>query len=432
MKTRLALFICLLYHPSTSAASVPDLLKEAMAQPLMNLNQFERLALASNPTMVQAKAIVEQSGAQARQAGLMPNPTIGYEGEQIRGGSYGGGEQGAFIQQDIVMGGKLALRRDVYEQQRRTDEIGATEQRYRITADVDRTFYAALAAQAIVEVRHRLLALASDTVQTAHQLANVGQADAPDLLQAEVEADQAEIDYAAAQRNYIQQFRMLAALAGKPDLPLAPLTGDLERFPAIDEDQITNRIINESPEVKRAQQNVLRAEASLKSAKRESIPDLQIRAGFEQNFERLTDTRPAVVGLQGFASAGITLPLFNRNQGNVAAAAAEVERANGEVARVKLSLRRAIQPLLQTYLSEQLEAERYKVEMIPRALRAYQLYLAKYQQMGAAYPEVIVSQRTLFQLQVSYNHVLSDLWNKAIALQNYLLADGLKEVGNSR
>ena len=47
-----------------------------------------------------------------------------------------------------------------------------------------------------------LLTLALDAVTTAHQLANVGQADAPDVLQAEVEAEQAQVDYTAAQRTY--------------------------------------------------------------------------------------------------------------------------------------------------------------------------------------------------------------------------------------
>ena len=55
-------------------------------------------------------------------------------------------------------------------------------------------------------------------------------------------------------------------------------------------------------------------------------------------------------------------------------------------------------------------SQHYKMEMIPRALRAYQLYFAKYQTNGRRVSEVIVSQRTLFQLQVSYINVLSDLW----------------------
>lgn len=56
----------------------------------------------------------------------------------------------------------------------------------------------------------RQLSLATDAVVTVHQLANIGQADAPDVLQAEVEAEQAKADYATAQRDYIQAFQSLA------------------------------------------------------------------------------------------------------------------------------------------------------------------------------------------------------------------------------
>ena len=404
---------------------VPDLLKEVATRPPIQLSQFEQFALSTNPTLGQANAIVKQSAGQARQVGLYPNPSVGYQGEQIRGGSYGGGEQGAFVQQNIVLGGKLGLRRNIYEQQRQVNVIGVTEQRYRIVSDVGQSFYAALAAQEIVNLRHRLLGLAMDAVETAHQLANVGQADAPDVLQSEVEAEQAKVDYITAQRTYIQEFRTLAALVGKTDLPLAPLAGDLEKPPAIEENQIIEQIVNDSPEVKRAQQDVLHAEAELKSAKREPIPDILLRAGVEQNFERLTEASPRHVGTQAFASAGINLPLFNRNQGNVAAARADLERAQSEIRRVQLSLRRTAQPLVQAYFSGQVEANRYKNEMIPRAQRAYRLYLEKYGQMGAAYPQVLVSQRTLFQLQVGYINVLHGLWSNAIALQNYTLSDGL-------
>ncbi len=404
---------------------VPDLLRDAASRPALSLPQFEQFALASNPTLQQAQAIVRQSAGLARQVGLYPNPSVGYQGEQIRGGAYGGGEQGGFVQQSIVLGGKLGLRRNVYEQQRQIDQIGVAEQRYRVLSDVGQSFYAALAAQEIVNVRRQLLRLATDVVETAHQLANVGQADAPDVLESEVEGEQATIDFLTAQRTYIQEFRRLAALVGKADLPVAPLSGELDRPPAIDEAQIVDQILHTSPEVKRAQQAVLHAEAELKSARREPVPDLLLRAGVQQNSERLAENSARIVGAQAFASAGITLPLFNRNGGNLAAAKADLERAGGEITRVQLSLRRSTEPLLQAFLTGQAEANRYKNEMIPRAQRAYQLYLEKYGQMGAAYPQVLVSQRTLFQLQVAYINVLGGMWSNAIALQNYTLTDGL-------
>jgi cobalt-zinc-cadmium efflux system outer membrane protein len=188
---------------------------------------------------------------------------------------------------------------------------------------------------------------------------------------------------------------------------------------------VVNHILEESPEVKRARQEAIRAEAEIKSAKRESVPDLIIRGGVQNNFEPMNENAGIRTGLQSFASAGINLPIFNRNQGNVAAANAELERARAEVSRVQLSLRQNAQALLQEYLATEAEAARYKNEMIPRAARAYQLYLTKYQQMGAAYPQVLISQRTYFQLQVGYINALRSLWTNAIALQNYTLSSGL-------
>jgi outer membrane protein, heavy metal efflux system len=406
-------------------APVADLLKDVVGRPAMGLEQFQQAALSSNPTLRQANTLVAQSAAEARQAGLFPNPSVGYQGEQIRGGSYGGGEQGAFVQQTFVLGGKLGLRRNVYEQQRREDEAAIQEQRYRVLSEVGQDFYSALAAQEVVNLRKRLLSLAADATLTAHQLANAGQADAPDVLQAEVEDAQAKADYTTAQRTFLQSFHTLAAVVGTPNLEVSPLQGDLEHPPQIEEQKVLDEIVRDSPSVKRAQQDIVRAQAELKSAKREPVPDLQLRAGVQQNSEAINEAVRTPVGLQAFATAGITLPVFNRNQGNVAAAKADLERAEAEVTRVQLSLTQSTQSLLQLYLSAQEEAQRYRDEMIPRAARAYQLYLAKYQAMGAAYPQVLVSQRTYFQLQVAYINVLENLWRSAIALQNYSLSSGL-------
>ena len=62
-------------------------------------------------------------------------------------------------------------------------------------------FYQSLAAQQMVEMRTRLSELAKDAVETTQQLFNVGQADQPDLLQAQVEADEADLAVTAAQQN---------------------------------------------------------------------------------------------------------------------------------------------------------------------------------------------------------------------------------------
>ena len=403
---------------------VPDLLENARRSEAKKLEEFEQLALKNNPTLKQSEAIAGQSSALARQAGLWPNPSVGYQGEQIRGGSFGGGEQGGFIQQNIVLGGKLRLRKNVFEQQHKADEFGVEEQKLNVLGAVRVQFYTALAAQKTVEVRAQLLHLAIDAVVTVHQLANVGQADAPDVLQTEVEAEQAKLNFGQAERQYIQAFNMLTVVAGQSNVPLTLLEGDLEHPPEIDVEHWAQTAIQESPSVKRAEQEAKGAEAALARDRHEAVPDLALRAGEQQNRE-IDPSSMRRFGAQSFATASIQIPLFNRNQGNVQASKLELERSQREIERIKLGLMQGAQPLLQQYATAKLQAERYRTQMIPRAQRAYELYLLKYRNMAAAYPEVIISQRTFFQLQESYVQTLGELWTTAVQLQNYLLADGL-------
>ena len=409
-----------------SDSPVTDLLGTIRTNPRKKLAEFEELALKLNPTLKQSEALVRSSAGLARQAGLLPNPIIGYEGAEIRGGEFGGGEHGAFIQQTFVLGGKLGLRRSVFEQQRKADELGVSEQKVGVLGAVRVQFYQALAAQQAVDVRARILKLTMDAAATAHQLANVGQADAPDVLQTEVEAEQAKIDFDSAQRQYIQAFRTLAAVSGVPEMALAMLDGDLESPPEIDPETTLAAILSNSPSMKRAQQEVHQAEAALKRDRREVIPDLTVRVGGQQNFEQTSAGRAA--GYESLATASIQIPIFNRNQGNIAASGADLERAQSEVLRTQLSLTQEAQPLIQRYAATKLQADRYRTQLLPRAQRAYELYLDKYRHMGAAYPEVIISQRTFFQLQERYVRALGELWTISQELQNFLLTNGVSPV----
>jgi outer membrane protein TolC len=49
--------------------------------------------------------------------------------------------------------------------------------------------------------------------------------------------------------------------------------------------------------------------------------------------------------------------------------------------------------------------------------RAYELYLQKYREGAAGYPQVLITQRTLFDLETRYISFLEDVWINAITLQ---------------
>jgi outer membrane protein, heavy metal efflux system len=397
----------------------------APAAQSLTLQQLLQIARASNPTLGQAQAGVREAAGRTLQAGLWPNPTVGYAGDEVRGGLFGGGEQGVFIQQNVILGGKLGLDRKIFAEEGKQTEAEAEEQRLRVENGVRIAFYQSLAAQQMVEIRLRLSGLAKDGVETTQQLFNVGQADQPDLLQAQVEADEADLAVITAQQDQQRAWRVLSAVVGMPTMPLARLDGDLESVPSVDSDQIAETLLRDSPAVKIAQLGVTRADVALTRARREVVPDLSLRAGVSNDFEPLGVVSPPAVGLIGFAEVGVNLRLFNRNQGNVQAAKANLDRANLEMQRVSLVLRQMAAPVLQNYASSRSVAETYKGRTLPNAQRAYELYLQRYREGAAAYPQVLIAQRTLFELQSNYISALENVWINATTLQGLLLTDGL-------
>lgn len=390
----------------------------------LRLDDLEQMALANNPTMAQVRANMQVAAGLVKQAGLYPNPTVGYYGDEIRGGSYGGGEEGAFISQTIVLGGKLGAARRVAKLAASEAETSSQVQRLRIVNNVRALFYEVLAAQKMVEVRQNLARLAGDAVQTSRQLGNVGQSDRPDILQAEVEQQQATVSLRIAERNLQASWRILAAVVGKADLPASSLQGDLDSIPEMNYEESVATALRDSPEVKLAQQQVERAEASLVQARKAPIPDLQLTGMLMQSYELLPGTETPT-GLMGGAQIGVQLPVFNRNQGNIAAAKGEIESAKQELARVKLALQRQLAGLFRDYEAARVTVQQYKGEMLPRAEEAYKLYQANYQRMAGAYPQVLISQRTLFQLEADYIQALDNTWQNALLIRGFGLTDGL-------
>ncbi len=397
----------------------------AVQRPGWTLAQLETLAAAHNPTLRQALAAEREAADQVRQAGLWPNPTAGYEGGQIRGGSYGGGEQGVFAQQKILLGHKLAAAQQVAAATLRGQQAIVAAQRLAVRSAVRLAYYRALARQRLVGVDRGLLAIAHDAGLTTRQLANVGQANPPDELAAQVEAEQAALMLAQARRRSRAAWRELAAVTGQPHLRPGPLAGHLAPGPQpLHRAAFLQHLLAASPAVRIARAELQRAQAVLAQQHRQAIPNLTLRGGEQDNRELLGPHGP-VTGWQSFASVGIGLPLFNRNQGNVQSAAAAVIAAREEVTRVRLRLRRQAAAEWARYAAARDAVARYRV-MLPQSERAYRLYLGYYQHMAAAYPQVLMAQRTWFELQRNYLRQLAALWRGALTLRGLFYSRGLQ------
>jgi cobalt-zinc-cadmium efflux system outer membrane protein len=394
---------------------------------LVQLEELEKMAMEKNPTLTQANAEIAAAKARERQAGLYPNPKVGYAGDEIRGGSFRGGEQGFFVSQPVITGGKLTLNRKIVAQDVRFAQMESREQELRVTNAVRIAYYRVLSAQEMLGSKKDLARIAGETVKIARQLRNTGQADESEVLQAEVEEQKLRMDVRLEENILRQEWRTLSAVVGNPDLEMATVAGYLDRdLPELDEDQAMQVVLRDSPSVAIALAGVDRAKDVLARGRREYIPDLEFRAGLSEDRELLNVATGRPVGLIGFAEVGVQLHIFNRNQGNIAAAQNDIQRARAETRRVDLALRERLASVFGSYQASRIIVEEYRNQLLPRAQKAYELLLEKYGLMTASYPQVLRVQQTLFQLQDGYISALEGLWVNAITLQGLLLTDGLE------
>lgn len=400
--------------------------QERAGAQVVTLEQAEKMAAETNPTLRQAEAEIRAAKARHQQAGLYPNPSVGYTGDEIRGGSVGGGKQGFFVQQTIVMGGKLGKSRAVFGAEAKLAEIEAQEQQTRVETAVKMAFLRVLAAQEWLDARRDLAKIEENAAQTQRELMNTGQADESEVLEAEVEAKRMRMAARMQENTLREEWRSLAAVIGQPNMPIATVAGDLERgWPELNEEEAVEAIAKQSPAVQIAEVSAGRAQAVLARAKSEPFPDVQVRAGLEYNHETLGSV-PWAKGWEGLAEASVELPLFNRNQGNIAVARADIDRAQQERTRVALTLRERAATVVDEYSNAKLMAVEYRDGILPHAKKAYSLLVDKYGQMLASYPRVLEAQRKLFELQIGYIAALEGVWTNGLALQGYLLTDGLE------
>jgi cobalt-zinc-cadmium efflux system outer membrane protein len=393
---------------------------------LVTLDQVQNIARQMNPTLRQAEAEIRAAKGRQQQAGFYPNPTVGYTGDEIRGGSVGGGKEGFFVQQTIVTGGKLRLSRDAFGKEAKLATIEAEEQSIRVESAVRMAFLRVLAAQEMLDARRDLAKISQDDADTQRRLFNTGQADETEVLDAEVMAERMRIAARMQENTLREEWRSLSSVIGQPDMPMATVAGDLEHgWPELDEEEAVNAITMQSPAVRIAETATDHAQSLLARARREPIPDLQIRGGMEYNNE-LLEGLPFAKGWEGIAEVSVQIPIFNRNQGDISAARANIDRAEQEKKRIALTLRDRAASAVDQYANARLMAVEFRDEILPRAKKSYGLMTEKYGLMLASYPRVLDSQRKLYELQIEYIAALEGVWTNGIALQGYLLTDGLE------
>jgi cobalt-zinc-cadmium efflux system outer membrane protein len=382
----------------------------------LSLDDLEQMALANNPAVAQAMAHVTALRGRWVQAGLPPNPTVGYAGTEI-GNEGKAGQQGGFVGQEFVTGGKLRLNRAIVDREIAQAEQVAEALRFRVRTDVRRAYYATLVAQRRLDLAEELVRISQQAVGASQELLDAQEIPQAGLLQTQVEQQNAAILSQTAINEQTAAWRELSAVIGS-ELAVRRLKGDVSQLPTmLTWDTELTRLQTMSPEVAAAMANVGRAEANLQRQSVEPVPNLETQVSVQ--FDNATEDTITSVQL------GLPLPIWNRNQGGIREAQAEVLEARRNVERVELDLQRRLSSAFQRYSTAHAQAELYSTQILPKARETFDLVQRGYRLGELGYLDFLTAQRTYSQTNLAYLDALSTLWATRTEIEGLLLSDSL-------
>lgn len=383
----------------------------------LTLGQLEAAAFRHNPTLVRAGARMQAAQGRQVQAGLYPNPVVGYHATEV-GNRGTAGQQGGFVSQRFITAGKLQLDQQIVGKEIDEAHFRFHGQELRVLSDVRVRFYDALVAQRRLELTQELARIGDKLEKATETLLKGGQGTENDLLQAGIRADESRILFDNASNQQVEAWRRLAAVVGLPQMPLAPLSGELDsELPQLDWESCSEAVLGSHPELHAAQARLDRAAAVIDRARVEPIPNVDLSVSVRRH--TITDSDVANVQL------GIPIPIFDRNQGNISAAEAEWIAASKEVDRIELDLQDRLAVAYRRFSNARQQVERYGKRMVPRAKKSLELVSDGYEKGQVEYLTLLTAQQTFVQVNLSYLDSLRELRAASALIDGQLLTNSL-------
>lgn len=381
-----------------------------------SLDVLESIALQQNPAVLQASASAHKAMGYRNQVGRKPNPLVGYQGSQLA--DRGTDQHVAFIEQDIVLGDKLQKNERVLSQEIQSQLWEVETQRFRVLTDVRQRFYEALAAQRRIELATEFEVVAAQGVSFAESRMTAKEGTRPEVLQAEIQLKQIQLQRQQADAAFTGAWKRLMATAGMPVDGKGNLAGQLpSSVEPRDWDGVKAQMLSSSPELQGARARLSRARANVDRQNAQAIPNVSLLVGAGRD----NGTGSGMLNTQ----IGIPLPVHNRNEGNIAAAQAEFCRASQDVRRTELSIESRLAEAIVEFESASAAVDQYQLEILPRAKETLSLAEQAYKAGEFDFLQVLVARKTFFDANLEFVTSQLNLAKASVLLDGQVLTGGL-------
>jgi cobalt-zinc-cadmium efflux system outer membrane protein len=219
------------------------------------------------------------------------------------------------------------------------------------------------------------------------------------LRSASIEADHAEHDLNIARSN-------LAAMWGAKTVDFDEARGDLESQPAEPSLEALRAKLARHPDLARFQTVREAREAALHTQRTQAVPDVTLFAG-----PRVTGVWHDFTGVVGFS---VPLPWSNKNQGNIAAAQATLDKTADEKRAAEARAAAALNAAYQELIRAGHEAAILKTSLLPEAEQAVEQLTTSYEAGRGTQLEVLDARRTLITARQQHLLALTE-YHKALA-----------------
>lgn len=392
------------------AAVAPQIAPQAPSQvALLNLRSAVDTAMAQNPALRAAAAELDASDGTVRQAGLIPNPVLGVDQEDLKSGTRVTTVQ---LSQTLETGGKRAARVDVAQRGKDIAALDLVASRADVRASAIQAFFDALTAQERVKVVEESLRIANSGADAATRRVTAGKVSPTEETRARVAASTARIDLRQAQAEASAALRALSAVMGVPDGSIQRLDGNVDALPVAPSAPDIMARLPDAPAVRRALLEVQRAQATYGLARANGVPNVTVGVG-ARRAQDLGRNQPVF-------SVSVPLPFFDRNQGTQLEALRRRDAAQATAQAEELRLRSELLQMSDLLQARKEEVEALRREVLPGAQSAYEAAKTGFELGKFSFLDALDAQRTWLQVRSQYFTAVGQVHRTAAEIDRQL------------